>query len=76
MFCTMYYSIIANENQQNAQVIHIFSICNTYMFRSCLTIISMRCYRVDNTMLCAFVYGVIVYKYILHNPNIVWYIDN
>jgi hypothetical protein len=29
------------------------------------------CYRVSNTMTCAFVQGVIVYKYILHNPNIV-----
>jgi hypothetical protein len=29
-----------------------------------------------NTMICAFVHGVIVYKYILHNPNIVRYVDN
>jgi hypothetical protein len=42
----------------------------------CLTIIRVRCHRVINTMICAFVQGVIVYKYILHNPNIVWYVDN
>ena len=40
------YGKIANENQQNAQMLYIFSICSTYMFRSCLTIISVRCYRV------------------------------
>ena len=55
-----------NENQQNAQIIYIFSICSTYMFRSCLTIIRVRCYRVSSTMMCAFVQDVIVYKYILH----------
>ena len=48
-----------------------FSICSTYIFRSCLTIIKVRCYIVSNTTMCAFVQGVIVYKYILHNPNIV-----
>jgi hypothetical protein len=69
-------NMITDENQQNAQMIYIFSICSTYMFRSCLTIIRVRCYRVSNTMICAFVQGVIVYKYILHNPNIVWYVDN
>ena len=53
-----------------------FSICSTYIFRSCLTIIKVRCYIVSNTTMCAFVQGVIVYKYILDNPNIVWYIDN
>ena len=63
---------ITNENQQNAQMINIFSICSTYIFWSCLTIISMHCYRVSN----AFVQGVIVDKYILHNPIIVWYVDN
>ena len=65
-----------NENQQNAQIIYIFSICSTYMFRSCLTIIRVRYYRVSNTTMCAFFQVVIVYKYILHNPNIVWYVDN
>ena len=68
--------IITNQNQQNAQMIYIFSICSTYMFRSCLTIIRVRCYGVSNTMICAFVQDIIVYKYILHNPNIVWYVDN
>jgi hypothetical protein len=68
--------IITNVNQKNAQMIHIFSICSTYMFRSCLTIIRVRCYRVSNIMICASVQSVIVYKYILHNPNIVWYVDN
>jgi hypothetical protein len=68
---TVHCSIITNENHQNAQMIYIFSICTTYMFRSCLTIIRVRCHRVRNTMTCAFVQGVIVYKYILHNPNIV-----
>jgi hypothetical protein len=43
-------------------------------FRSCLTIIRVRCYRVSNTTTCAFVQGIIVYKYILHNPDIVWYV--
>ena len=37
---------VAHENQQNAQMIYIFSICSTYMFRSCLTIIRVRCYKV------------------------------
>jgi hypothetical protein len=69
--------IITNENQQNAQIINIyFSICSTYMFRLCLTIIRVCSYRVSNTVICAFVQGVIVYKYILHNPYIVWYVDN
>jgi hypothetical protein len=76
MFYTVHCSIIANENQQNAQMLYIFSICSTYMFRSCLTIIRVRCYRVSNTIICAFIQGVIVYKYIIHNPNIVWYVDN
>jgi hypothetical protein len=65
---------IADENQQNAQLIYIFSICSTYMFRSCLTIIRVRCHRVSNTAICAFVQDVIVYKY--NNPNFVWYVDN
>ena len=76
MFYSMHCSTIAHENQQNAQIIYIFSVCSTFMFRSCLTIISVRCYRIHNTMVCAFVQRVIVYKYILHNPNIVWYVDN
>ena len=76
MFHIVHCSIIANENKQNAQMIYIFSICSTYMFRSCLTIIRVRCYRVSNTMICAFVQGVIVYKYIIQNPNIVWCVDN
>ena len=54
MFCTV-HCIICNENQLNAQMIYIFSICSTYMFRSCLTIIRVRCYRVSNTTICAFV---------------------
>ena len=48
MFYTVRCSIIANENQQNAQKIYIFSICRTYMFRSCLTIIRVRCYNAHN----------------------------
>jgi hypothetical protein len=64
-------NLITNESQQNAQMIYIFSIRSTYMFRSCLTIIRVRCYRVSNTVMCAFVPGVIVHKYILHNPNTV-----
>jgi hypothetical protein len=68
--------IITNENQQNAQMVYIFSICRTYMFRSCLTIIRVRCDRVSNTMTSAFVQAVTVYKYILHNPNVVWCVDN
>jgi hypothetical protein len=76
MFYTVHSSIITNENQQNAQMIYIyfFSICSTYMFRSCLTIISVRCYRVSNKTMCAFVQGVTVYKHIFHNPHIVWYV--
>jgi hypothetical protein len=27
-------------------------------------------------MICALVQSVIVYKYIIHNPNIMWYVDN
>ena len=68
---TNWFFMITNENQQNAQMIFIFSICSTYMFRSCLTIFRVRCYRVSNTKMCAFVQGLIVYKYILHNPYIV-----
>jgi hypothetical protein len=64
------------ENQQNSQMIYIFSICSTYIFRSCLTIIRVRCYRVSNTVICAFVQRVIVYKYIIQNPSIVLYGDN
>ena len=48
MFYVVHFTIITNENQQNAQMIYI----------------------------CAFVQGVIVYKYILQNPNIVRYVDN
>ena len=55
-------------------MIYIFSICSTHMFRSCLTIIKVRCYRVSTTMTCTFVQSVAVYKYILHSPNIVWYV--
>jgi hypothetical protein len=55
---------------------YIFSICSTYMFQSCLTIIRVRCYTVSNTMMCVFVLSVIVYKDMLHNPNIVWYVDD
>ena len=76
MFYTMLCIIITNENQKIVQIIYIFSICCTYMFRSCLTIIRVRCYTVSNTMMCAFVQAVIVYKYIIHNTNIVWHIDN
>jgi hypothetical protein len=54
MFYTVHCSIIANENQQNAQMIHIFSICSTYMFQSCLTIIRVCCGRVSNTTICAY----------------------
>jgi hypothetical protein len=32
MFYTVRCSIIANENQQNTQMIYIFSICSTYIF--------------------------------------------
>jgi hypothetical protein len=56
-FYTVHCSIIANENQQNAQIILIFSVCSTYLFQSCLTIIRVRCCRVSNTMTCAFVQG-------------------
>jgi hypothetical protein len=72
----MHCSKTANENQQNAQMIYIFSICSTYMFWSCSTIIRVHCYRVSNTMMCAFIQGVIVYKYILNNQNIMQYADN
>jgi hypothetical protein len=65
-------STIAIENQQNARMVYIFSICSTYVFWSCLTIIRVYCYRVSNTMICAFFQGVVVYKYILH----MWYVDN
>jgi hypothetical protein len=71
MFCTMHCSIIANENQQNAQMIYIFSVCSTYMFWSCLTIIRVHCYMVSNTVMCAFIHGVNVFRYILHNSTIV-----
>ena len=40
------------------------------MFRSCLTIFRVRCYRVRNITMCQFVQGIIVCKYILHNPEI------
>jgi hypothetical protein len=70
MLYILYCSITTNEKEQNAQMIYFFSICSTDMFRSCLTIIRVRCYRVSNTVICAFVQGVIVYKYILHNSNI------
>ena len=76
MFFTVHCGTIANENQQNAQMIYIFSICSTYMFRSCLTMFRVRCYRESNTMMCACVQGVVVYKYILYNPNIVWYVNS
>jgi hypothetical protein len=66
MSYTVHCSIIANENQQNAQMIYILSICSTYMFRSCLAIIRVRCYRVSNTMMCAFVQGAIAHKHIVH----------
>ena len=46
MFHTVHCSIIPNENQQNAQIIYISSICNTYKFRSLLTTIRVRCYTV------------------------------
>jgi hypothetical protein len=52
MFYTVHCSIITDENQQNAQIIYIFSIRSTYMFQSCLTVIRVRCYRVSNTMTC------------------------
>ena len=35
--------VVASEDQQDAQMIYTFSICSTYMFRSCLTIIRVRC---------------------------------
>jgi hypothetical protein len=38
MFYILHFSIITNENQQNAQMIYIFSVCSTYMFGLCLTI--------------------------------------
>ena len=31
------------------QIIYIFSICNTYMFRSCFTIFRVRSHRASNT---------------------------
>jgi hypothetical protein len=59
--------------------IYIFFFCLNLKYPHVsvvLTIIRVRCYRVSNITLCAFVQGVIVYKYILHNPNIVWCADN
>jgi hypothetical protein len=57
--------------------LYIFSqFCSTYMFRSCLTIIRVRCYGVSNTAMCALLQGVIVCKCVIHNPNIVWYVNN
>ena len=55
MFYTVHCSIIANEHQQNAQMIYIFSVRSTYMFQSCLTIIRVRCTEYSNTTICAFV---------------------
>jgi hypothetical protein len=49
-------SLITYENQQNTQIIYIFSICSTYMFRSFLCIIRVSC----NTVIFAFVQDVIV----------------
>jgi hypothetical protein len=57
----------------------LFLFLFLYMFRSCLTIIMVRCYRVSNTTMCAFVQGVIVYTHILHNPNMphdIWIVGN
>jgi hypothetical protein len=51
MFYTVHCGIIANENQQNAQSDIYFSICSTYMFRSCLIIFRVRCYSVSNPYL-------------------------
>ena len=47
MFYTVHCNIIINENQQNAQMIYIFSIYCTYMFWPLLTIIRVRCYVVQ-----------------------------
>jgi hypothetical protein len=38
MFYTAHCNTVFNDNQENAQMIYIFSVCSTYMFRSCLTI--------------------------------------
>ena len=64
--------VFANEKPTKCTK-DIFSVCSTYMFRSCLTIIRVHCYRVSNTTICKFVQGIIVHKYVLHNSNIVWY---
>jgi hypothetical protein len=74
MFYIVHYSIINNENQQNAQVIYIFSqfLPPTYFgldYHQGLLLYS-------NTTMYAFTQGVIVHKYILHDPNFLWYGDN
>jgi hypothetical protein len=64
------YKTVTSEHQKNAQMLYIFSICSTYIFRSFLTVFRVRCYRVSNITVCAFVQGVIIYKYIFFTIQI------
>jgi hypothetical protein len=57
-------------------MVHIFSICSTYMVRSLLIIIRVYFCRVSDTMKRAFVQGIIIYKYVIQIPIIVLYVDN
>jgi hypothetical protein len=59
MFCTVHCSIVTNKNKKqkkctNYVYIYFFSICITYMFLSCWTIVRVRWHRVSNTMIRTF----------------------
>ena len=76
MFYTVHCSIIGNENKQNARIIYTYFLNLQHLHVSVVLDHSQGALLQSNTMIYAFFKGVNVYKYILHNPNIVCYVDN
>jgi hypothetical protein len=65
------------KNQQNAQMIYIFSIYYTYIFRSLLTIIRFLVVtEYSNSKICSFVQDIIIYKCGIQIQIILLYVRN
>jgi hypothetical protein len=63
--------LIANDNQQHAQMTYFFlNLWHLHVYHHHGAVLQ------SNTMICAFVQGVTVCKYIIHNLNIVWCVGN
>jgi hypothetical protein len=71
MFYNVHYSITVKENQQNAQIIYIFSIYCTYISWSLLIVTEY-----SNSTISAFVLDTIIYNCVIQIQTIMLYIRN